>query len=61
MTISGGMKGRLFLNGLSRESKSDDMRRLRRYFLQWAGIENIDAIDANRRRKDFYEKRANPL
>ena len=27
------------------------MRRLRRYFLQWAGIENIDAIDANRRRK----------
>ena len=28
------------------------MRRLRRYFLQWAGIENIDAIDANRRRKD---------
>ena len=29
------------------------MRRLRRYFLQWAGIENIDAIDANRRRKDF--------
>lgn len=27
------------------------MRRLRRYFLQRAGIENIDAIDANRRRK----------
>ena len=27
------------------------MRRLRRYFLQWAGMENIDAIDANRRRK----------
>ena len=52
MTISEGIKGRLFLNGLSRESKSDDMRRLRRYFLQWAGIENIDAIDANRRRKD---------
>ena len=46
------MKGKLFLNGLSRKSKSDDMRRLRRYFLQRAGIENIDAIDANRRRKD---------
>ena len=45
-------KGKLFLNGLSRKRKSDDMRRLRRYFLQWAGIENIDAIDANRRRKD---------
>ena len=27
------------------------MRRLRQYFLQWAGIENIYAIDANRRRK----------
>ena len=28
------------------------MRRLRRYFRQWGGIENIDTIDANRRRKD---------
>ena len=28
------------------------MRRLRRYFLQRAGMENIDATDANRRRKD---------
>ena len=46
------MKEKLFLNGLSRKSKSNDMRRLRRYFLQRAGMENIDATDANRRRKD---------
>jgi len=31
------------------------MRRLRRYFRQQGGIENIDAIDANRRRKDRYK------
>ena len=47
-----GHERKIVLKRLSRESKSDDMRRLRRYFLQWAGIENIDAIDANRRRKD---------
>lgn len=46
------MKEKLFLNGLSRKSKSDDMRRLRRYFLQRASMEIIDATDANRRRKD---------
>lgn len=32
------------------------MRRLRRYFCQWAGVENIDAIDANRRRKGMKMK-----
>ena len=32
------------------------MRRLRRYFLQRSGMENIDATDANRRRKDYYEE-----
>ena len=47
-----GHERKIVLKRLERESKSDDMRRLRRYFLQWAGIENIDAIDANRRRKD---------
>ena len=46
------MKEKLFLNGLSLKSKSDDMRRLRRYFLQRASMEIIDATDANRRRKD---------
>ena len=32
------------------------MRRLRRYFLQWAGIENIDAIDANLLRYHLMEE-----
>ena len=48
-----GHERKIVLKRLEPErSKRHDMRRLRRYFLQWAGIENIDAIDANRRRKD---------